>query len=176
MRRRPIAAGAVVLVLAGCGSAAARTASPASPAASPAACVQQMRAWLGAEAYSAPASNPLNNQDVISDVVRLADSYLKNASDPGGSVATQTIMSQGYLDLLGDDASELGPNVPACADPDQAVSGLAGSFESDATSCGEDTPETAQAATDCEAVLVDLADVNQELTLTAPGVQIAGGT
>jgi len=181
VNRRPIALGAVILVLAGCGTAAAHTSSPARPAAAvsatpagipPAACAGQMQAWLSEQAANAPdPSITMTNQDVITNAVSAADAYLHFA--PNGNAAS----GQDFLMFTGHAAAELGSDIPACADPGQDISGSgAGSFITDATSCGQDTSQTPQATADCQAVTADLNAANIELKRTAPGVQITGGS
>lgn len=158
-------------------STAGTTTAPPSPAPSPTpspapavSCTVQVQGWLASQDGS-PVSETVQHD--ITALLFDVNAYLQYAPGNPGAGAN-------FLSFVNDEVTDLtytsGPQIPACADPQNLWGALlpSGTFLGDASNAADDTSGTSQAQSDCQAVLSDFASLKSELASTAPGSGLKG--
>jgi hypothetical protein len=133
----------------------ASAAAAASQSAVAAACATQLQQWL--TATTAGDGLITVAQDLKSTMFAVGSYH--TYSDP---TDVSTGATQNFLNLVGTDVGSLSGNgnMPACAD----ISNVYPSWVSDATNLSTDTPGTAEATGDYEALLSDWSTLQEEIT------------
>jgi hypothetical protein len=132
----------------------ASAAAAASQSAAAAACATQLQQWLST---STNGDSLITNGQAITNTMFDANAYNQFYGTSAGSVADGG--GQNFLTILGENVGDLTVAIPSCADS----GGVWSSWVSDATNLSTDTPGTAEATGDYQALVSDYSTLKSEI-------------